>query len=491
MRSDWARGLSLSATLFSLLAIEVAFTNCQPQLQRLNAGNTEAASADLASSASAQAENPFANGKVQLNLQASENAHMMQKAANGEPQITSGTSLIAIVSNNCLYEQGGDLSETVYDENQEFENLDRQAYIWKPSQNIKLSELEAAAEADPCLVGLANDAIVHSTGVTNDPYLYSEGHFVSVGGVDTYNFFADPLHGAVKPVVVAVLDSGVSVTHSDLKNMLWNDGSNHNGYNFYGNNYVVNDDFGHGTNVAGLIASQANNGVGTAGVMGHNVQLMIVKIQDSQGNAYISDMVRGLNYAQSSGANVINISMVGYGANAALQSALQAAATANIFIAVAAGNDAVTISTASDATYAVPAIYGSAIAGMMTVGSIDSSTNARSSFSNISPTYVEVAAPGSGSLYFTKMPDTYGTGSGTSYSSPQVAGAAALTISFLKQHGISYTAAGIENILTLAAYRSSLNTSYFNGGRQLDLRGLKEYLSQTYLGPQTGGFSGY
>lgn len=436
--------------------------------------------------------NPFAEGKVQINMAAALHASgVLQKAGARPDTIPAGTRLIAIASNECMVEESHELSEKVYNYDQEFANLDEQGYTWTTDHEMSVGELQTLAAEDPCIKGVANDAVLNATTTPNDPYLGSESQFTSIGGPDTYAFFNDSTHGSTSPVVVAVIDSGITPGHPDLQNQLWHDGSGNFGYNYKNPGGQPIDDYGHGTNVSGLIAAESNNAVGVAGVMGHNIQLMSLKVQDSNGSGYISDIVSAIYYAISNGAQVINISMVGYGANASLQSALQTAANGGIFIAVAAGNDALTLSTSSSSTYGVPAIYGAGISGMMTVGSVNALTNARSSFSNISNSYVEIAAPGSGGLYFTSMPNSYKSGEGTSFSSPQVAGAAALIVSFFKKNGITYTAADVENALTASAYPSSSLSSYFAGGRILDLRGIKEYLQNTYLGSQTGGFDDY
>ena len=412
-----------------------------------------------------------------------------QKSGTGENTVPAGTRLIAIASNECMTESSQELSQSVYDSSQEFSNLDQQAYTWTTPKNLSLVELNELANNDPCIIGLANDAILSANALPNDPFLSNQTQMTSIGAKETYAFFSDKGHGSVNDVIVAVIDSGISTSHPDLQNQLWSSAGNF-GYNFVSSNNNIADDFGHGTNVSGIIAAQSNNGIGVVGVMGHNIRLMTLKVQDSLGKGYISDIVSAINYARANSANVINISMVGYGANAALQSALQTASNESIFIAVAAGNDSLTISTSSS-NYAIPALYGSAIAGMMTVGSVVAQSNTRSSFSNISSNYVEIEAPGSGGLYYTSMPNSYNTGIGTSYSAPQVAGAGALVISFFKKNNINYTASMVETALSESSYRSAAAASYFNGGKILDLRGLKEYLVHTYLTSQSGGFNDF
>ncbi len=458
----------------------VFFINCQGSLEWQQ----------IDSAAKFQSHSPFANSKVQIQ-NAFINTDGSQQKVSDNGSIPAGTRLITIASNECMMEQPKRLSQHIYNLKQELKNIDQQSYTWITQQNLTVDELETLADEDPCIIGVANDAVAVAANIPNDPLLGSAAQFQSIGGFDSYNFFADTDHGSTSDVIVAVIDSGISSIHPDLKNQLWRGSAGEVGYNYISSNNNPSDDFGHGTNVAGIIAAQSNNSTGVAGVMGHNIKIMTLKTQNSAGSAYISDIVSAIYYAQSNGAHVINISMVGYGNNAALLTALQTVTSANIFVAVAAGNDALTISTGSTATYAVPAIYSASINGMMTVGSIVANSTTKSSFSNTGPSYVEIAAPGSGGLYFPNMTGTYSSGTGTSYSAPQVAGAAALVISFLRKNNITYTAADIENIIAQSATENSNLSSYFLNGRTLDLQNLKNYLRSQYLGTMDGGFDGY
>lgn len=459
-----AKFFVVSIPLFG--ACVVLFENCQRReetVERAPAATYETP-LDAASSA-------FKAGKIQMD----------------QDSFQAGEVLIAVINNECLTysTQTGLLSDQIYQESQDLENLDVQSYKWVLPRPYSLQELSEAANNDLCVIGLSKDGVMKAGALPNDALLGSELNFTAIGGSDTYGFFADPLRGARANVVVAIIDSGIDYTHVDLVNQLWRGSSNEYGYNFLTNDFTVFDDFGHGTAVAGILAAQANNAEGVAGVMGHNVQIMALKVQDSTGSAYISDIVRGIDYARSKSVDVINISMEGDTANASLQSALTTAATAGIFIAVAAGNSNKEI---SGTNFIVPAIYSAGTSGMMSVGSIDAYTSDRSSFSNYSTGYVEIAAPGSNGVYYTKKGGGYTSGSGTSYSSPLVAGAGALIISFFKTNGISYNAGTIENILLTTAVRKSNLSSYFYRGNTLDLRSVAQYLRRTYLTPVDGGF---
>ncbi len=233
-------------------------------------------------------------------------------------------------------------------------------------------------------------------------------------------------------VVIAVIDSGVDLGHPDLAAKIWNNpgetgsGKQTNGLDDDGDNYVddwrgwdfVNgdnnpqDDFGHGTHVAGIAAAASNNGVGIAGVS-WGARVMPLKVLDSNGNGSESDVAAAMTWAADHGAKVINLSLGG-GPSSVMEDAVNYAYAHGVTVVAAAGN-------AGSLGVLYPAAYDHAIA----VASTNASNN-RSSFSNYGPE-IDLAAPGS-SIYSTywNSGSTYATLSGTSMATPHVAGVAAL-----------------------------------------------------------------
>lgn len=499
MRFSLKQGHKIALALVALSGVALFFQNCQPAPQfQLEAPRSaasddspvsifpgESTRAHAAQTPEEAAAAPFAHGKMQISKVGGQDLGGAMTKMGSRPRLVQGERLIAVVDNHCLDQgQASEFTAAMSVTTQRLENLPTQSYAWTMPQDVDLAALEIAAENDPCLIGLSHDDIAVSGGAPSDPYLSKQLGYLAIGGSEAFDFFSDPLRGATSSIVVAVIDSGTNYNHPDLKNMLWRSDSGAYGYNFQANTNAVMDDFGHGTAVAGIIAAQTDNGIGMAGVMGHNIQIMTLKVQNSTGQAYISDIVLAIDYARSRGVQVINISMEGAGANAGLQSALNAAAAAKIFVAVAAGNSGSQISASN---IIVPAYYSS-IDGVMTVGSIDSVSGQRSSFSNFSTTYVEIAAPGSNGILVPDRQSGYRTDQGTSFSAPMVAGAGALVISFFKKNGISYDAATVENVIKDAAVSQSNLTSHFQSGRTLDLRALALYLQRAYLAPVDGGY---
>lgn len=118
------------------------------------------------------------------------------------------------------------------------------------------------------------------------------------------------------PSVIAVIDSGVDVTHPDLKDNIWvgnaDESSNKlglNGWDIVNNkpNTAERAD-NHGTHVAGIIAATANNNEGIAGIS-WNSKIMGLNILSEQGTTSDADIIKAINFAVRNGANVINMSL--------------------------------------------------------------------------------------------------------------------------------------------------------------------------------------
>lgn len=223
-------------------------------------------------------------------------------------------------------------------------------------------------------------------------------------------------------VVVAVLDSGIRWSHEDLKDNLWRDPrTGSNGLNLVTGTNNPWDDNGHGTHVAGLIGAVGNNGRGVAGVA-WRVQLMGVKVLDSQGNGYFSDAVLGVEYAITNGARVLNISWTSSTYSSAFSNVLWWAGQQGAVVVTAAGNTSANLDTFPlwPASLRLP--------HQLTVGA-STRTDDRYTQSAYGPASVHLFAPGA-TLYSTSSSgDTaYTTMSGTSMATAVVSGAVALTM---------------------------------------------------------------
>jgi type VII secretion-associated serine protease mycosin len=209
--------------------------------------------------------------------------------------------------------------------------------------------------------------------------------------------------------VVAMLDTGVATDHPDLSDKIVP------GYDFYSNDAEPYDDSGHGTMTAGITAASSNNGRGISGVS-WGARIMPVKVLGGDRGSGSDEMVaRGIRWAVDHGARIINMSLGGEETSPVQDDAIKYAYERNVLVVAAAGNT-------PDGKPHYPAAYDT----VLSVGATGRSDTV-TGFSSFGP-YVDVSAPGVGILS-TSWSDgslTYEYGNGTSFSCPQVAGAAAL-----------------------------------------------------------------
>lgn len=154
---------------------------------------------------------------------------------------------------------------------------------------------------------------------------------------------ADKAHTVTRGAgaVVAVVDTGVSLNHPDLAGRLVP------GYDFVAGNAEPQDQNGHGTNVAGIIAADADNGIGVDSVA-PEAAIMPVRVLDANGAGDITTVVKGVDFAATHGADVINLSLGGNVADSLvgeqeLAAAVDRALARGIVVVAAAGNDSVPI----------------------------------------------------------------------------------------------------------------------------------------------------
>jgi type VII secretion-associated serine protease mycosin len=266
----------------------------------------------------------------------------------------------------------------------------------------------ATAQQDPRTVSVGVDHVVHATDLnataaqTNDPYRAVQW------GLTKLQAEQDWARTTGAGVTVAVVDTGVQAGHPDLA------GSVLTGVDLVNAGGDGSDDEnGHGTHVAGIIAAVAGNGIGGAG-LAPNVKILPVRVLDADGSGYDSDIATGMTQAVDKGAKVINLSLGGSEESTALSAAIQYALGKGVVVVAAAGNERQSGNAVS---------YPAADAGVIGVAATDSSDK-DASFSNTG-SYVDVAAPGV-SIISTYKGSTYKSLSGTSMATPFVAAAAAL-----------------------------------------------------------------
>jgi hypothetical protein len=211
-------------------------------------------------------------------------------------------------------------------------------------------------------------------------------------------------------VLVAVIDTGIDYTHPEL-----DDGRVRTDIDkdFVHNDDDAMDDNKHGTLVASIIAAESNNGIGVAGVM-HHAQLLPVKVITARGVGTLAWIAKGISYAASAGADVINMSLGGLICSQALADAVNYAYfERGVVIVAASGNDGGNLS------------YPAKLALVISVGATDHN-DVVADFSN-GGAELDLTAPGVDIL--SAQPGGYGTYSGTSLAAPYVTGVAGLLLS--------------------------------------------------------------
>jgi subtilisin family serine protease len=252
-----------------------------------------------------------------------------------------------------------------------------------------------------------------------------------------------PQQPSLKPVKVAVIDSGIDYGHPEFAGRIVA------GKSFVGGSWQHDTD-GHGTFVAGLIAADPANGVGIAGIA-FNAQLLIAKVVAPDGSGVnLQAEVAAIKWAVREGAQVINLSLGGQRDpqdprldtfSPLERDALEDAVAKNVVVIAAVGNGTESPSIPwnfADYPAALPHVLG--VSALRQNGSVPD-------FSNRDPVFVDVAAPGdaivstvprnlvdaadpncAGSPYSSCGPSEFRDAIGTSFEAPQVAAAAALVL---------------------------------------------------------------
>src|SRR5215211_2320240 len=193
--------------------------------------------------------------------------------------------------------------------------------------------------------------------------------------------------------VIAVVDTGVDLTHPDLAPNLWTGPGGIHGHDFVDNDDVPDDFNLHGSHVAGTAAGVANNALGVAGVA-PQAQIMAVRVLDADGGGGSGDIANGIAFAANNGAGVINLSLggAGGGGDQAMSDAITLAESKGAVVVAAAGNGGDDgVGDNNDVTPTTPCTLPNA--NLICVASV-TRTGARSDFSNFGPTTVDVGAPG-------------------------------------------------------------------------------------------------
>ena len=255
------------------------------------------------------------------------------------------------------------------------------------------------------------DELRQTFATVNDPAAMTSHNTLSI-------FNAWDKATARDDIIVAVLDTGVSRNHEDLKNV-----NILAGYDAVARKAgVYEDSDGHGTGVTGIIAATANNNLGIAGVA-YGVTILPVKVSSSGTTIYSSDLVRGIRFAADAGAKIINMSIGGYSSSFAEQEAVNYAISKGCILISAAGNGGMS-------EYATQKCYPASYDGVISVASCNDNGE-HSAFSQYNDK-VDITATGENitmPIMGENGESVYRTDSGTSYACAFVSGIAALAVS--------------------------------------------------------------
>jgi subtilisin family serine protease len=304
--------------------------------------------------------------------------------------------------------------------------------------------------------------------------------------------------GSTSHPPIAVIDTGVDVTHPDLDGQLWvnpgdstvdgtdNEGNGKvddvHGWNFAGDNATLLPppftDYEHGTHVAGTIAAELNGSGTNDGIVGvcPQCKIMVLRIASNIGDLPISAEIAALNYAKSKGAKIANMSLGGHDWSNAEREAIR---LSGMLVVAAAGNDSLDndmflfSDLDSDGNVDIispsyPASY--TLSNLISVAaSNDEDRYAYQTecfeivglrppcaFTNWGHDSVDLAAPGA-DITSTFPGSNWHTWDGTSMAAPHVAGVAGLVFS---RHG-GYTVAQVKNaIMSSVDKPTNLGTVY-------------------------------
>jgi len=274
----------------------------------------------------------------------------------------------------------------------------------EPSERARgqaLARIKEGLERDPAVESVGYNYFYSASYIPNDPMFGEQWGLMKTGFESAW----DRARGS--GVRIAIVDSGASVRHEDLRQKiaLQRDLINNDG--------TVEDPFEHGTHVAGIAAADTDNRKGVAGGC-PDCNLLIAKVLDGNGEGTATDVAQGIIWSADRGARVINVSLGDRHDVHAVRDAVDYATRKGAVVVAAAGNK-------DTSRLEYPAAYPDVIAVAAT-----NRDDRRAWFSNYGD-WVDVAAPGVGIL--STVPGGYSAWDGTSMASPHVAALAGLLAS--------------------------------------------------------------
>lgn len=291
--------------------------------------------------------------------------------------------------------------------------------------------------------------------IPNDTHLNEQWYLEKIGAYDAWENTTGE-----GDVTVAVLDSGIDLDHPDLKDNIWtnpgevpgdgidNDGNGYvddvNGWDFVEDDNSPIPDLeespgkeaaSHGTAIAGVIGAQGNNGQGTAGIT-WDVNVMPVRILNNLGSGQSDNARKALRYAVEQGADIVNLSFVGFQLDSQFRQVIEDANRAGVLIVAAVGNQGEGGLDINEKPV-FPACFRANDQSDTVIGvAATTHEDKKAAFSNYGSNCTDISAPGEGIFGLSyHQPEREGFEEpysgywdGTSIASPIIAGSAALLL---------------------------------------------------------------
>lgn len=323
------------------------------------------------------------------------------------------------------------------------QSIENDLAVLKAEENQRTATvtLEGASQVDSRVIFIIDEIYGEGTYTTSSGGVNSRVIFIIDGGESEFAPLYDQYHvthvradwawehttGAGQ--TVAVIDTGVDIDHPFLVSNLVH------GYDFVdgdsnpdeerldldtNGNGILDEGYGHGTHVAGIIKTVAPG-----------ASIMPIKVADSDGQAELSSLIEGINYAVDNGADVINLSMSISEPSHLLYEAIENARQAGIVVVTSAGNDN------SDNLY-----FPATESEVLTVAAVDVNYT-KAHYSNYGQ-LIDIAAPGH-DIVSAHPGGVYAKRSGTSMAAPVIAAQAAIIFELVPNNSVSYVTHRIKN----------------------------------------------
>lgn len=368
--------------------------------------------------------------------------------------------------------------------------------------------------------------LVSASALPSDEYFSNQWYLKRIQAPEAWD-----VNTQSKNIVIAVIDSGVQVHHPDLEANMWtnpaeiknnNKDDDRNGLidDIYGWDFVNNfadpspkfhsgfteGGIIHGTVVASIAAGIGNNNIGVSGIT-WQAKIMALKALDDKGNGDTDAVIKSIDYAVAKGANVINLSFVGFGYSRSLQDAIARAVNAGVIVVAAGGNEQPTHNGLNlDQRPLYPACYRDAAGKKLVIGvAATDALDQKAEFSGFGTRCIDISAPGigfyTGTVYapdkssdgkfFNQFYDGYW--SGTSMAVPIISGTVALiqgtNPNLNREEVINLLLQNSDNINQLnPAYYGQLGRGRVNVFRSIyqTVAQLRAHTGHIVVGAQTG-----